>query len=489
MADRPNILVIMADQHNKRFVGCCGNEIVRTPNLDRLAAEGMRFTRAYCPAPVCVPSRMSFMTGRYPIRNRVWTNVHALPDSIPTWAHVLGAAGYETALIGRMHFAGPDQRHGFQTRPIGEFAAAHPGASRPEPRYKYFPHQTSWATRTSLEWAGTGTTSFQWFDEQVTTTACAYLRAHAAGDQARPFAATVGWLLPHPPFIAPPDLFAYYHERVDVPDVEERQPASVTAARERNGLFPDRLDPERVRVCRAAYYALCEVADQNVGRILDCLEETGLAPNTLVIYCADHGESAGEHGLFWKSNYYEASVGIPLIARLPGSVGAGRACPELVNLLDLGPTFRDIAGSDLDWDADGRSLWSLLRGEQTPPIRETFSELGGRIDTASRMIRTAQWKYWARYSGGRQTDCALFDMDADPDERRDLSADRAFGSVRSELHERLIADWDPVYACRETSVATRNREVLSAWGAAVKPGAPDQIVLPDAELESDFERR
>jgi len=124
---RPNVLLIMTDQHSKHFLGSYGNDIVRTPNLDRLASEGMRFTSAYCPAPLCVPSRMSFMTSRTPSRNRVWNNEGILSSAIPTWAHVLTAAGYETSLIGRMHFKGLDTRHGFENRPIGEPGASPPG--------------------------------------------------------------------------------------------------------------------------------------------------------------------------------------------------------------------------------------------------------------------------------------------------------------------------------------------------------------------------
>ena len=116
--DRPNILLIMSDQHSPHILGAYGNGIVRTPNLDALAANGIRFDNMYCPSPLCVPSRMSFLTGRTPTANRVWTNYHMLPSDIPTFAHALGGADYETALIGRMHFMGPDQRHGFKKRPL-----------------------------------------------------------------------------------------------------------------------------------------------------------------------------------------------------------------------------------------------------------------------------------------------------------------------------------------------------------------------------------
>ena len=133
MADRSNILVIMSDQHSKFHIGCYGDEVVRTPHMDRLAAEGIRFNNAYCAAPLCVPSRMAFMTSRTPTANRVWTNSHILSSAIPTWAHGMGAAGYETALIGRMHFIGSDQRHGFERRPDRRTRRA-PSGGTPERR-------------------------------------------------------------------------------------------------------------------------------------------------------------------------------------------------------------------------------------------------------------------------------------------------------------------------------------------------------------------
>ena len=173
---RPNILVLMSDQHSKRQLGCYGDSLVRTPNLDRLASEGMLFENAYCPSPVCVPSRMSFMTGRTPSGNRVWTNQNVLHSGIPTWAHALGIAGYETALIGRMHFVGPDQRHGFERRPLGEYMAVHPGAPmQGEPIFQAIPTDTTSQHRVSVEMAGVGLTSYNAFDDMVTNALVEYL--------------------------------------------------------------------------------------------------------------------------------------------------------------------------------------------------------------------------------------------------------------------------------------------------------------------------
>ena len=279
----PNILVLLSDQHSKFHLGCYGDPLVRTPNLDRLAAEGMRFDAAYCPAPLCCPSRMSFMTGRTPSRNQVWGNHHTLNSGIPTWPHALGAAGYDTALIGRMHFNGPDQRHGFFQRPLGEYSARFPGA--PEeggPRWQRFPATTSGQSRPAVEIAGRGTTTYQYFDEQVTAATCSFLQKKANAD--RPFAAVAGFVLPHCPFIAPKELFDYYYAKVDIPPVENPQPATIQRFRRLRGLLDPPLDDQRVRVARAAYFALCEYFDQLIGQVLACLDQTGLSQNTLVVY-------------------------------------------------------------------------------------------------------------------------------------------------------------------------------------------------------------
>ena len=165
--DRPNILFILSDQHSKFHLGCYGDPLVRTPHLDRLASEGMRFANAYTPSPLSAPARMAFMTGRRPSANQVWGNDHILNSALPTWAHTLGAAGYETALLGRMHFVGPDQRHGFERRPIGEHTARHPGATQQGgPLFKNIPASTSGQTRECVEIAGYGRTTYQAFDDR-----------------------------------------------------------------------------------------------------------------------------------------------------------------------------------------------------------------------------------------------------------------------------------------------------------------------------------
>ncbi len=474
--NRPNILAILSDQHSKHLVGACGNDIVRTPNLDALAARGMRFDACYCPSPLCVPSRMSFMTGRTPSRNRVWANNHVLSSAVPTWAHALGAGGYETALVGRMHFVGPDGRHGFEKRPVGEFFSGHLGAPRRGgPLFKDIPASTSGQSRVSVEISGYGRTTYQEFDDIITDAACDYLAGKARGSE-RPFAAVVGYVLPHCPFFCPKDLFDYYYERVDVPDHRQDVPQAVRKFRLLRGI-EEPLPEERTRIARAAYFGMCEYLDRNVGRVLDALESAELAENTLVVYTSDHGESAGEHGCWWKANYYESSVGVPLIAAMPGVVPEGSECTRPCNLMDLGPTFAELTESPAMPATDGRSILPLLKGEAAPEWPdETFSEhAGGWHDCPSRMVRSGPWKLYAYHD---QTPAVLFNLEDDPDELLDLSSDPACAEVKKSLLERLHDGWDPEAVLREYHRLVEDAELLSEWGRVVKPEHEDALEIP-----------
>ncbi|MCZ7647529.1 MAG: sulfatase-like hydrolase/transferase [Planctomycetota bacterium] len=482
---RPNLLVLLSDQHNPRYLGCAGHPVVRTPNLDRLAREGMRFPHAYCPAPLCGPSRMSFVASRYPTSTGAWSNGHILSSGIPSWAHALGAAGYETALIGRMDFRGSDQRHGFELRPLGEYNARHPGAPLPGgPIDKRYPSEVDAAAREGGDHVGIGRTHRHLFDERVAEAACAFLKERAGGG-ARPFAAVVGFVQPHPPLYAPRELFEYYRARVEPfeipPEELAAQPPSIAAHRRRRGFDPP-LRPERLRLALAAYCALVEFVDALIGRVLEALDRAGLAENTLVLYTSDHGDMTGAHGMWAKSCYYEQSAGVPFLARLPGAIPAGRACPAFANLVDVGPTLIEFGGAEALPSADGRSLAPWLRGE-TPPgwLDETFSMfVDKKSGSPSAMVRRGKWKLW-KYDDG--TPASLFDLEADPGEIRDVAARPEHAGIRDELLRRLMARWDPARAAREHAEQNRNIEVLKAWGEAVKPEHPDTLPAPPPEVE------
>lgn len=476
MSNQPNILLLISDQHSKYHIGAYGDDLVRTPNLDQLAQEGMRFNNAYCASPVCVPSRMSFMTCRTPSKNRVWNNNHLLHSGIPTWAHAMGNANYETALIGRMHFNGHDQRHGFEHRPLGEYGAIHPGAPREgEPIFKEITTATTGQSRVAVEQAGRGYGSYHVFDEMVAERTSDYLREKANNSGDRPFAAVAGFLLPHCPFLAHKELFDYYYDRVDIPQHTPNEPAAIRKFKQIRGLYPP-LDDERIRVARAAYFGMCEYLDRQIGHILKTLKETGQDQNTLVIYCSDHGEMAGEHGCWWKSSYYEGSVSIPIIARYPNVIPQNTQSDLICNLTDLGPTFIDLAGGNPLPNSDGHSLWPTLQGQDNPTHpNETFSEHLGQEGIPSRMIRTGPWKCYKYHDN---TPPVLYNLDNDPGEIHDLGTNTHHQETCQNLVSRLYESWNPNTVLDESAQLDRDMNVITQWGRTVKPTLPDAVPVP-----------
>jgi choline-sulfatase len=426
------------------------------------------------------------MTGRYPSRNRVWNNSHLLSSGLSTWAHLLGTAGYETSLIGRMHFEGPDQYHGFEKRPVGEYWAAHPGAPlKGGKMWTHFSSKTCGQTRPAVEIAGFGTTHYQCMDRIITDAACDFLLGKR-GNNNRPFAAVVGYVLPHCPFIAPKDLFDYYYERVNIPEIERTQPPAVARFRRLRKIDSPPLSEKQVRVALAAYYALCETMDTNVGQILQALDESGQTEETLLIYCSDHGEMAGSHGCWWKSIYYEESAAVPLVARWPGVTPSASVTEEICNLLDLPATFADIAGAG-SVDMDGRSLVPFLRGERPGEWRnETFSEFvderGGNL--ASRMIRSGRWKLWL-HGDDEGLPPVMFDLENDPKELCDLGSDPVYADIRDKLVARVMENWNPALAAAESAQLTRDRDILTEWGGKLAPELPETLPVPPPEVEDD----
>ena len=331
-----------------------------------------------------------------------------------------------------------------------------------------------------MEVAGRGRTSYQAMDDLITDAAVGYLKEKSTEND-RPFAAVVGYVLPHCPFVAPKELFDYYYERVDIPRPTDQESANEPASVKRFKKFrllEEPLSDERIRVARAAYFGLCEYMDMRIGEVLDTLKETGLSENTLVIYTSDHGETAGEHGCWWKSNYYEGSVGVPMIATLPGVIAEKSSSSAICNLTDLGSTVVDVAGADPMPAVDGQSLWPTFQGQADSNLSdETFSEHTSHHDSGgvSRMIRRGRWKLH-KYHGDKHP--ALFDLDTDPGEMNDLGADKEYQMVRDELMDKLMDGWDP--SAVEEGIATYNRDnrLLTEWGGKVQPIHEDTLPVP-----------
>ncbi|HUV38628.1 MAG TPA: sulfatase-like hydrolase/transferase [Planctomycetota bacterium] len=456
---RPNLVLIMSDQHNPHVMGCAGNDVVRTPNLDALARDGVRFTSACCPSPLCVPSRMGFLAAQYPGDVDVWGNGNMLDSRVRTFAHHLADAGYETVLCGRMHFVGPDQRHGFERRLYGDCWHF---LSKQITGHGY--HRTNGQTRCAVEVSGHGRAGYEVFDGRVTEKACEFIATRGEGE--RPYCMVVGGILPHNPLICERELFECYMERVSTPEVTAPEALAklhpaIRAWRERRGV--DDISPVHARRARAAYCGLVTQMDRNVGRVLDAVGASPGADDTVVLYTSDHGDLAGEHGMWWKSNYYEGSVGVPLIVSSPARFAGGRTVDAVVNLIDLGPTLLDLAGAEPMRNVSGRSLAAFLTGTSGPDDwpNETFSEYAGAHgDAPSCMVRSGPWKlmYYSEFDS-----YLLFNLDEDPGERVDRATDPACRDVGEALLAKIRARWSAERvlagnARQHTAVSALSRE-------------------------------
>ena len=304
---RPNLLFLLSDQHAQRVAGCYGDPIAQTPNLDALAARGVTFDNIYCPSPVCVPSRMSMLTGRYPSAQACWTNDDHLATDRPTMAHSLGAAGYAPTLIGRAHFMGPDQLHGYVTREVGDHSPNWAGVPRHDMGVLEGANDP-W--RASVERSGRGKSGYQVKDEATAEAAVAHL--HELGERRRrgddaPFAVTVGFMLPHAPFVATPSDYDRFAGLVPPPSLPtpaaDAEHPWLSWWRHDRGI--GQVSADAMIRSRTAYYALVYRLDVMLGQVLTALDQAGLRDDTLVVYASDHGEQIGERGLFWKHTFYD----------------------------------------------------------------------------------------------------------------------------------------------------------------------------------------
>ncbi|MDP6116997.1 MAG: sulfatase-like hydrolase/transferase [Planctomycetota bacterium] len=481
--DRPNIVLIISDQHNPHFMGCAGNELVQTPNLDRLAAQGVRFTNVHCPSPLCVPSRMAFMTGRYPSENQVWSNGCQLSSDIPTFAHGLGAGGYEAILCGRMHFVGSDQFHGFERRIIGDVSGSHLTA---EIRGTGSRGRTTGQSKYAVEVSGHGLQGYAAYDNAVTDTAVDFLNSDR--DVERPFCMVVGYVLPHNPLICSKELFDYYYERLPAPEPMSseylgRLHPAVKSWRERRGI--DELTPEQNRRGLAAYYGLCTELDRNAGRVIDAVRASSAAEDTAIIYCSDHGDMACEHGMWWKSNFYTGSVQVPCIASWPGHFEESKQVDAVANLIDLGPTLLDLAGCDPLPNVSGCSLAGFLREGDGPGWEDTtFSEICPLLEDAPAcMLRRGPWKmvYFHETESFQ-----LFNLDEDPGEMNDLRDSPEHQSQTEEMLAEIHACWSAEYMLDQMAENKRAVQLIRKSGHSTIPHEIDDFVANEEDNAFDF---
>jgi choline-sulfatase len=442
-----NTLFILSDEHSRRVLGCYGHEMIRTPNLDRLAASGVRFSDAYTNSPICVPARASLATGRYPHEIRFWDNGIPYDGSVPSWHHRLKAAGHEVTSIGKLHFRSADDDNGFSQ----EVMPLHVVDGIGDPAgWLRQPLAVRKAALKLAQQAGRGDSDYQGYDGRITDAAVDWLKARAAAPPEKPWTLFVSLVCPHFPLIARPEWYDLYPEdKVPVPALYD--PAQwpdhpyVRAIREcqiyQKGFAAN---PGSLQRALAAYFGLVSYVDHNVGRLVAALEASGLAGTTRVLYSSDHGDNLGTRGLWGKSTMYEEAAGVPMIIAGPG-LPQGVVCREPVSLVDCFPTILSWAGvppRPEDRDLPGLPLHEIAR---TAPKRTILSEYhAAGAATGVFMIRKGPFKY-VYYAG---MPAQLFDLDADPQETRDLAAEPGYQGLLADCEKQLRAVVDPDAADR-----------------------------------------
>ena len=384
-----NLLFIMSDEHTRSVLGCYGNRSVHTPNLDRLAAGGTRFTNAYTPSPVCVSARASLATGRWVHDTGAWSSAEPYDGAVPGWGHRLIDAGHRVASVGKLHYRQTRDTNGFDEELLPLHVVGGVGWAKgllrdPLPVYGD-------ATRELADQVGAGETSYSHYDRRICATACDWLNRNGT-ERDKPWVLFVSFVSPHYPLIAPQGFYDL-HDFADIglPHRRDEEP-NHPVLKEIYDFYSYRqhFTDEAVRQGRLGYYGLCALVDHLVGRLLATLDELGLGEETRILYTSDHGEMLGNHGMWTKMLMNEDSAGIPLILNGPG-VPRGAVVDTPVSLVDAHQTILEGAGlalSEADRTLPGRNLMDIAAG--AAPERTILSEFhdGGRRPAISWSART-----------------------------------------------------------------------------------------------------
>lgn len=457
----PNVLLLMSDEHKRSCMGAYGDRVARTPHLDTLAASSVRFTDAYCTNPVCTPSRASIMTGLYSHHLEAQNNTAPYSPEHKTLAHHFNAAGYMTALIGKMHWVDA-QTHGFEYhlefndwyQYLGpktqlyadELGQPNSGSGLPEIDDLWREEGDPWKGHRTLDHregsVAVGRFSLleerDHFDSFVARESVRFLKNFGRGD--RPFFLVTSFLKPHDPFM-PAERFAamFRADEMKLPESwgkadKAKLPREVQRSIEFNGPTPELRDPAEAKKRLALYYANLAQMDDCLGKVVQALEELGLEDDTIICYTSDHGDMLGELGLWQKFEFYEGSCGVPLLIRVPGR-RAG-VCPTPVSLVSLSATLTELAGVRQIAANDGRSLAPWLRAPDSPlRYGPVFAEYGLGGKQPKYMIREGEWKYsyWVHDVP------ELYNLRTDPEELHNVAAEPAYSERANAMRAALFA--------------------------------------------------
>ncbi|KAM0808236.1 putative Choline-sulfatase [Seiridium cardinale] len=490
--DQPNVLFIMADQLAAPLLKMYNPDSqIKTPNLDALAAKSVQFDSAYCPSPLCAPSRMSLITGLLPMKIGAYDNASQISSEWPTYAHYLRRKGYHTALAGKMHFVG-DQLHGYETRLTAD---VYPGDFGWAVNWDESERRLEWYhNASSILQAGTCVRSNQLdYDEEVMYKSTQFLYDQVReGPGKRPFCLTVSLTHPHDPYTIEEKYWDMYEGvDIDLPKVSiprEEQDAHSKRLLKACDLWDENFTDDQVKRARRAYYGAVSYVDDCIGRLLQTLKQCRLDKNTIVVFSSDHGDMLGERGLWYKMNYFENSARVPLLISNPTRFEPHRV-KQNVSTLDIPATLCDLVGTKpfQGLAVDGLSLLPHLEGREghDTVIAEYTGE--GTISPLM-MIRRGPWKYITCPTDEPQ----LFNLEQDPlelvnlaklaDKEENLTPEEEEAKLKfAKFESEAKARWDFEAITEEVLLSQRRRRYV--WDA-LKIGRFDSWDFDPAKHEN-----
>jgi len=471
-ADRPNVLFILSDDLNNRL-GCYGDPQVRSPHLDRLAARGVRFERAYCAFPLCGPSRNSMLTGLYPNSTGIFENGQVFRQTIPSHRslpHAFRDAGYYVVRIGKLY-------HYNVPRSVGTNGHDDPGSWEMEINPAGVDRLVELPQVETVP-IGQGGGSLAWFasphgDRQHTDGMMAddasWVLERCAARRDRPFFLALGFFRPHMPYLAPKDPYFDWYPAAEMPVVQgveedQRDLPEPAIAQYRHADL--QLSEEQRRRARQAYYASISFMDAQVGRVLDTLDRLGLAENTIIVFTSDHGYHLGEHGQWHKMSLFEESARVPLLVVAPGQGVKGAVAASPVSQVDLFPTLAELCGVAAPANLQGQSLKPMLVDPQWTGRGWAVTQVSRKLPSEAKdappqryfgySLRTPRWRYteWDEGRRGRE----LYDHESDPRELTNVAEQPAHTAtlaiLAAQLRDAVKASYPPSGAAPELKPGT-----------------------------------
>ncbi|MGE3809421.1 MAG: sulfatase [Gemmataceae bacterium] len=429
---KKNVLFIVSDDLCCHL-GCYGDGLVQSPNIDRLAKKGVRFERSYCQYPLCNPSRASFMTGLRPDTTKVQENAthfRKVDPSIVTMPQTFKNNGYFAARVGKLyHYGVPGQigTDGLDDKASWDQVVNPKGRDKIEEKKIFSLVPGSFGG--TLSWLQMEGTDLEQTDGIGATEAIKLIEAN----KDKPFFLAVGFYRPHTPFVATKPFFDKYPlERIPIekvpPGHRDGVPELAFASQKKEQL---KMDDKLKKECRQAYHASTSLMDAQVGRLLDALEKNGLADNTIVVFTSDHGYHLGEHGLWQKMSVFENSARVPLIIYDPSARGNGQPCARTVELIDLHPTLADLCGLQAPKQVEGKSLKPLLENPKAAWDKPAFTQVRHR-KSLGRSVRTERYRFTMWGDDGKEG-IQLYDYQTDPEENKNLASDPKHADTVKEM--------------------------------------------------------